>query len=250
MIKMADKTDKGIYYKTLGEAREAGEFDAWKESRDLNIDCAEAIDSAIFVHNYELHRYNTGAAAADVVGQFGPERVNAVVAAGIRDTLYDGRWSEKNKEWAKEIPALPHKISHLRAHRIVLDGFAKELREQSYLGKGLQALPEEELFKTEINFAARVEELRGSRDENTHEYVYGTNILSEKENYLKNAEMASEDDYGMIDGIINNGPRFPEAEKKGIFENLAEIKKQAYKENGETPKREPGKTKESGDFER
>ena len=25
------------------------------------------------------------------------------------------------------------------------------------------------------------------------------------ENYLKNAEMAMEDDYGMIDGIINNG---------------------------------------------
>ena len=27
------------------------------------------------------------------------------------------------------------------------------------------------------------------------------------ENYLKNAEMAIEDDYGMIDGIINNGPK-------------------------------------------
>lgn len=27
------------------------------------------------------------------------------------------------------------------------------------------------------------------------------------ENYLKNAEMAMEDDYGMIDGIINNGPK-------------------------------------------
>ena len=27
----------------------------------------------------------------------------------------------------------------------------------------------------------------------------------EKENYLKNAEMQMEDDYGMIDGIINNG---------------------------------------------
>lgn len=27
------------------------------------------------------------------------------------------------------------------------------------------------------------------------------------ENYLKNTEMAMEDDYGMIDGIINNGPK-------------------------------------------
>lgn len=29
------------------------------------------------------------------------------------------------------------------------------------------------------------------------------------ENYLKNAEIATEDDYGMIDGIINNGPKQP-----------------------------------------
>ena len=27
------------------------------------------------------------------------------------------------------------------------------------------------------------------------------------ENYLKNAEMAMEDDYGMIDGVINTGPK-------------------------------------------
>lgn len=27
------------------------------------------------------------------------------------------------------------------------------------------------------------------------------------ENYLKNAEMQMEDDFGMIDGIINNGPK-------------------------------------------
>ncbi len=29
------------------------------------------------------------------------------------------------------------------------------------------------------------------------------------ENYLKNAEMAMEDDYSMLDGIINNGPKQP-----------------------------------------
>ena len=29
----------------------------------------------------------------------------------------------------------------------------------------------------------------------------------ERENYLKSAEMSTEDDYGMIDGIINNGPK-------------------------------------------
>ena len=42
------------------------------------------------------------------------------------------------------------------------------------------------------------------------------------ENYLKNAEMAMEDDYGMIDGIINNGkaPQAEESEKKSALEKL------------------------------
>ena len=44
------------------------------------------------------------------------------------------------------------------------------------------------------------------------------------ENYLKNAEMAMEDDYGMIDGIINNGKadRIREAEEKrpSVLEQL------------------------------
>ena len=38
------------------------------------------------------------------------------------------------------------------------------------------------------------------------------------ENHLKNAEMAMEDDYGMIDGIINNGPKQP---------TVAELEQQA-----------------------
>ena len=38
------------------------------------------------------------------------------------------------------------------------------------------------------------------------------------ENYLKTAEMSREDDYGMIDGIINNGPKEP---------TVAELEQQA-----------------------
>lgn len=50
------------------------------------------------------------------------------------------------------------------------------------------------------------------------------------ENHLKNAEMAMEDDYGMIDGIINNGkrevtPPGPD-EKTSIRDRLAEAKRE------------------------
>ena len=51
----------------------------------------------------------------------------------------------------------------------------------------------------------------------------------EKEHYLKFAEMSTEDDYGMIDGIINNGKK---DEKPSIIERLKAAK-------AELPKSEP-----------
>ena len=61
----------------------------------------------------------------------------------------------------------------------------------------------------------------------------------EKENHLRAAEMSTEDDYGMIDGIINNGPKeekTPEAkapekdEKASIMDRLKSAKAERQKE--------------------
>ena len=43
------------------------------------------------------------------------------------------------------------------------------------------------------------------------------------ENYLKNAEMAMEDDYGMLDGIINNGKAPAAEERPSVLEQLKEM---------------------------
>ena len=58
------------------------------------------------------------------------------------------------------------------------------------------------------------------------------------ENYLKNAEMAMEDDFGMIDGIINNGPRKTVAEleeqsKTGKPISLLELAQAVHREDEE-----------------
>ena len=56
------------------------------------------------------------------------------------------------------------------------------------------------------------------------------------ENYLKAAEMSMEDDYGMIDGIINNGPKQPtvadlEAQvKAGMSISLMDLAAAAHRE--------------------
>lgn len=38
--------------------------------------------------------------------------------------------------------------------------------------------------------------------------------MQEKENYLKNAELATEQNYNLIDGVLNNVELPPEEEKK------------------------------------
>lgn len=68
------------------------------------------------------------------------------------------------------------------------------------------------------------------------------------ENYLKTAEMSTEDDYGMIDGIINNGKQ-PISLMDGTERNQQEKKPSVLKKLKEQPpqsasERKPRKTKE------
>ena len=73
------------------------------------------------------------------------------------------------------------------------------------------------------------------------------------ENYLKNAEMAMEDDYGMIDGIINNGPRKTVAEleeqsKTGTPISLLELAQAVHHEDEEKRRaQQPARREKSGE---
>ena len=63
------------------------------------------------------------------------------------------------------------------------------------------------------------------------------------ENYLKNAEMAMEDDYGMIDGVINNGPKQTVAEpeeqaKSGKPVSLMELAQAVRREQAQASRQE------------
>ena len=73
------------------------------------------------------------------------------------------------------------------------------------------------------------------------------------ENYLKNAEMAMEDDFGMIDGIINNGPRKTVAEleeqsKTGTPISLLELAQAVQREDAEKRRaQQPVRREKSGE---
>lgn len=64
----------------------------------------------------------------------------------------------------------------------------------------------------------------------------------EKDNLLKNAEMRMEDDYGMVDGIINNGIREETKEKPSSVNGLP--KQNGNLPNAHRPKRRVGQKQE------
>ena len=74
-------------------------------------------------------------------------------------------------------------------------------------------------------------------------YLHDDTAKTQPENYLKNAEMAMEDDYGMIDGIINNGPKQTVAEQEERSSILAKLKAPAETTN-RTEKHAPKRSAE------
>ena len=85
---------------SLAEYRKAEQ--AVQEER-LNISCKEAIEEAID-GNYRGNSLDAKAAAQEVLDQFGPERVQTVLAATVQDKDWDARFSRENKAWAQTVP--------------------------------------------------------------------------------------------------------------------------------------------------
>ena len=87
-----------IYPYSLEYAIRCHERDLWRESYQLNCGCARAIENAI-AENYDGRRLS-GECAKAVLGEYGIDRVNWVLANTIHEKTHDGRFSRGNKEWA------------------------------------------------------------------------------------------------------------------------------------------------------
>ncbi len=74
----------------------------------------------------------------------------------------------------------------------------------------------------------------------TRAFAVSTEPAAEKENPLRTAEMTIEDDYGMIDGVINNGRRDETTAKPSIRGRLEDAKRECA-ERKPTEKKSPGK---------
>lgn len=138
-----DKTP--LYLQTLAYAKEHGEAKECYASFRQNIACRDAIDQAITEH-FQENRLSERA-VEQVVRAFPYDRIFYVLANTVQRMEYDGRYSRRNKEWARTFPACKSEgdygrdlgmelISH--SHPALLDLFLTLARQEHLISLPLK----------------------------------------------------------------------------------------------------------------
>ena len=109
-----------LYPHSAAYASEHGEMAQYNLSYQANSACKEAIEQTISAH-YAENRLDTEAAVKDVLEKFGTERVQFILANTIQRKNYDGRISQDNKAWAKNIPTLEDSGASRHCAYLVVD---------------------------------------------------------------------------------------------------------------------------------
>ena len=91
-----------IYPHSAAYAREHGELEQYRASNNVNRQCKESIEAAVREHFDGM--YLSHDAAKGVIETYGMERVSMVLSNTVQLQDWDGRYSRRNKEWAKTIP--------------------------------------------------------------------------------------------------------------------------------------------------
>ena len=110
-----------VYLQSAEYARDHGEQEPYRKSRQANIACRAAIEDAITAHYRE--NLLDDAAVKQVVDTFGYDRTLYVLAATVQHKEWDGRISNDNKVWARTVPVIEDRIDggHDRNVSILLD---------------------------------------------------------------------------------------------------------------------------------
>lgn len=92
-----------VYLYPRDYALDNGEFDQYRQSRNLSVACKAAIEQAIGDH-YADNRLDTAAAVQQVADAFGYDRMLHVLAITVQHKHRDERISRSNKDWAMSVP--------------------------------------------------------------------------------------------------------------------------------------------------
>lgn len=110
----------------------AKKLNPYRASNNANLQCKEAIEAAVREHFDGM--YLSHDAAKGVIETYGMDRVMLVLANTVQLQDWDGRYSPRNKEWAKTIPNYNSDTVRcgyaLNSHPAVLNGFIDLVREE------------------------------------------------------------------------------------------------------------------------
>lgn len=107
--------DKYVYPYSYSEAKRSEQVDVYKNSKQLNIECKDAITQS--TNNSRIKPD----AIENLIDKYGFDRVELIFANTVQELNFDGRINDGHKEWAKDISFLaefkevnPYDISDLR----------------------------------------------------------------------------------------------------------------------------------------
>ena len=147
-----------LYQHDGSYAKEHGELDAFRASRQANTACKDAIETAI---REGFDGMYLNADIKGVLAEFGPKRVTYVLAATLQHKTWDGRFSRSNQAWAASVPMFEpqdHRFAYLiSSHSAVLDGFVRQTR------KEMDALKEQPEKKPSIKAQLAAKPVPGDR---------------------------------------------------------------------------------------
>ena len=122
--------DIPVYPYSAAYARCAGELNQFQESKKANQECGKAIDAAIDAA-WDGMRLPPEAGQT-LMARFGPERLGYVLADTIQQRSGDERFSQKNRQWARNFPMLVSQETRWelgpKSHSAKLDGLISQLR--------------------------------------------------------------------------------------------------------------------------
>jgi hypothetical protein len=142
------KSEIAVYKSSVATALKNNEMETLWQSRDLNIECGQAIDKAVsdntkFGEMAGTQWVDTEKALKSVIEEFGADRVAWVLATNVHEATFDGRFSKDNKDWANGFNIEAKCDIHLSPNRTIVDGlvsrFLKMEKEKPSLLKTLEA---------------------------------------------------------------------------------------------------------------
>lgn len=139
--KRQNDSDIPVYYGSFSYAKERDEVNLYRTSYRVNGECKRAIEEAISANFDGMHLKD--GTAKQVVQQYGWERVGYILANTLHEKQYDGRFSRRNKEWAKDVCTQEHDADYVsfkidwlvNSHPAVLDGFVTMFRDELKLAQ-------------------------------------------------------------------------------------------------------------------